>query len=170
MFNGEKYILNLLIVGKSQHIHDPLQEKVSSEGKQILWKQYGVSITIPPRAIPEGQDGVIGMSVYDGMSASCFDYPHEYTPCSNVYEIYLSTSQQSPPDGVQVSLTNFKQPIGGARLCVMDGSRDPSRWNADHFTPVYSFREAEGLQFKPGATSVVLNLSTVGCYIFLASK
>ena len=167
VFNGEKY--SFLIAGKSLCMHDPLQEKVSSEGKQILWKQYGVSINIPPGAIPEGQEGVVGMRVYDGMSASCFDYPHEYTLCSSVYEIYISTSQQSPPDGVQVSLTNFKKPRGGARLCVMEASRDPSRWNAD-LTPVYSFREVKGLQFQPEATSVELNLSTFGCYLFLASK
>ena len=158
-----------LILGKSECIHDPLQEWVSSEGKQILWKQYGVTVTIPPGAIPRGQKGVVGMKVYDGMSASCFDYPHEYTLCSSVYEIYLSTSQQSPPEGVQVSLTNFKQPRSGARLCVMKASRNPSRWNADHITPVYSFREVEGLQFQPGATRVDLNLSTFGYYVFLAS-
>ena len=160
---------NLLTVDKSECIHDPLQEKVSSEGKQIFWKQYGVTVTIPPGAIPEGQEGVVGMKVYDGMSASCFDHPHEYTLCSSVYEIYLSSSQQSPPEGVQVSLANFKQPRSGARLCVMEASRNPSRWNADHITPVYSFREVEGLQFQPGATSVDLNLSTFGCYLFLAS-
>ena len=158
----------LFILGKSQCIHDPLQEQVSPNGQQVHWKQYGVTITVSPGAIPEGQEGVVGMRVYGGMSASCFEYPHEYTLCSSVYEIYISTSQHSPAEGVRVSLTNFKQPRGGARLCVMEASLDPSSWNADNITPVYSFREVEGLQFQPGATSVDLILSTFGCYLFLA--
>ena len=142
---------------------------MSSDEKQVVWKQYGVTITIPPGAILEGQDGVIAMRVYDGMSASCFDYPHEYTLCSSVYEIYISTSQPSPPEGVQVSLTNFKQPRGGARLCVMEASRDPSRWSPD-LSPVYSFKEVDGLHLQLGAMSVDLNLSTFGCYLFLAGR
>ena len=145
---------------------------VSSKTKEISWKEFGIKVVLPSRTISEGQEGTIALRVCDGMSASCFDYPQEYALCSSVYEIYCNVPDiRAEPhlEEIYVSLTNFKQPIGEARLCVMKASRNPSRWNKD-LMPIYTFAEMEQMSSDSETKSVTVCLDTSGCYLFIASK
>ena len=136
---------------------------MSSEGRQILWEQYGVEVTVPPGVI---QEGSVVLRVYDGHNATCFEYPPEYTPHSSVYELSLSSSEQVPPGSVQVTLTKFRP---RSNLCVMAASRDPSKWSADQLTPIFSFSEVEGLGVQLQTGRVDLTLKTAaGVYLFVA--
>ena len=146
----------------SQCIHEPLQEEVSSQGKQILWGQYGVEVTVPPGVISHGH---AMLRVYDGLSATCFEYPHEYIPHSNVYELIISSRGEDPPRGVTVALSNFRP---RSNLCLMAASQDPYKWSADQLTPIFSFSKVEGLESSLTKGRVEVALKTSGVYLFVA--
>ena len=96
-----------------------------------------MEVTVPPGVI---QEGTVMLRVYDGHSATCFEYPPEYTPHSSVYELSLSSSEQIPPGSVKVTLTKFTSVPPSSRLCLMTASRDPFRWTSD-LKPLFSFSE-----------------------------
>ncbi len=146
----------------SQCIHEPLQEEVSSQGKQILWGQYGVEVTVPPGVISHGH---AMLRVYDGLSATCFKYPHEYIPHSNVYELIISSRGEDPPRGVTVALSNFRQPH--SNLCLMAASRNPSKWTLD-LAPVFRFSKVEGMESSLSTGRVEVALEASGAYLFVA--
>ncbi len=131
---------------------------MSSQGKQILWGQYGVEVTVPPGVINHGH---AMLRVYDSLSATCFEYPHEYIPHSNVYELIISSRGEDPPRGVTVALSNFRP---RSNLCLMAASRCPSKWTSD-LAPVFSFSKVDGLESK-GRVEVALKTS--GVYLFVA--
>ena len=151
-----------LITGVSQCIHEPLQEEVSCQGTQILWGQYGVEVTVPPGVISHGH---AMLRVYDGLSATCFKYPHEYIPHSNVYELIISSRGEDPPRGVTVTLSNFRP---RSNLCLMASSQDPYKWSADQLTPIFSFSKVEGLESSLTKGRVEVALKTSGVYLFVA--
>ena len=143
----------------SQCIHEPLQEEVGSQGKQILWPQYGVEVNVPPTVLYHGH---VGLKVYNGL-ATCFEYPHEYIPHSNVYELIIS-SRGEDLRGVTVTLSNFRP---RSNLCLMVASRDPSKYTLD-LTPVFSFFKVEGLESPLSTGRVDVALKTSGVYLFVA--
>ena len=151
----------LYFSGKSQCIDDPLQERVSSEGRRILWEQYGVEVTVPPGVI---QEGTVTLRVYDSHSP-CFEH-HNYTPHSSVYELSLSSSEQVHSENVQVTLTKSR-----SNRCVISASRDPSKWTPDQLTPIFSFSELAG--FQVGSRSrkeVSFTLKATGMYLCIAGQ
>ena len=154
--------MSTFITGKSQSTYEPLQKTLTSEGRQLLWEQYGVEVTVQPGVIKEA---TFVLRVYDVHTATCFEYPDEYIPHSSVYELSLSSSEQVPPGSVQVTLTKFRP---RSNLCVMAASRDPSKWSADQLTPIFSFFEVEGLGVHLQTGRVDLTLKTAGVYLFVA--
>ncbi|XP_064383424.1 polyubiquitin-C-like isoform X2 [Halichondria panicea] len=147
----------------SQCIHEPLQEEVGPQGKQILWPQYGVEVNVPPGVI---SDGHALLRMYDGLSATCFKYPHEYIPHSNVYELIIS-SRGEDPRGVTVTLSNFKP---HSNLCLMAASLNPYKWSADQLTPLFSFSKVEGMEMEAQLSNgrVEVPLKSSGVYLFVA--
>ena len=121
-----------------------------------------MEVTVPPGVV---QEGTVVLRVYDSHSATCFEYPPEYTPHSSVYELSLSSSEQVPPGSVQVTLTKFRP---RSNLCVMAASRDPCKWSADQLTPIFSFSEVDelGLQLQTGRME--LALKSTGVFLFVA--
>ncbi|XP_064383582.1 polyubiquitin-C-like isoform X2 [Halichondria panicea] len=150
----------LLQLCVSQCIHEPLQEEVGSQGKHILWPQYGVEVNVPPWVI---SDGHAILRVYDGLSATCFEYPHEYIPHSNVYELIIS-SRGEDPRGVTVTLSKFRP---HPNLCLMTASGDPSKWTPD-LAPVFSFSKVEGMESPLSTGKVEVTLKDSGVYLFVA--
>ena len=156
---------NFHSIGEPQCDHNLLQERVSSEGRQILWEQYGVEVTVPPGVI---QEGTVVLRVYDGHSATCFEYPSEYTPHSSVYELSLSSSEQVPPGSVKVTLTKFRPVAHPSRLCLMTASRDPFRWTPN-LKPLFSFSELmEHFEIKPQEKRLECTLGALGLYLCVA--
>ena len=138
---------------------------MSSEGRRVLWKLYGVMVTVPPGVI---QDGAIMLRVYDGHSATCFEYPPEYTPHSSVYELILASSEQIPPGSVQVTLTKFTPVLPSSRLCLMTASRDPSRWTPD-LKPLFSFSELmDNFEINLQEKRVECTLGAAGMFLCVA--
>ena len=147
----------------SQCIHEPLREEVGPQGKQILWPQYGVEVNVPPGVI---SDGHALLRMYDGLSATCFKYPHDYIPHSNVYELIIS-SRGEDPRGVTVTLSNFKP---HSNLCLMAASLNPYKWSADQLTPLFSFSKVEGMEMEAQLSNgrVEVPLKSSGVYLFVA--
>ena len=151
------------MVGQPQCIHDLLRERVSSDGRQILWEQYGVEVTVPPGVI---QEGTVVLRMYDGHSATCFEYPPEYTPHSSVYELVLSSSEQIAPGRVKVTLTKFRP--HSTQLCLMSASRDPFRWTPD-LKPLFSFSELmDSFEINPQERRMECTLGAPGMYLSVA--
>ena len=105
------------------------------------------------------------LRVYDGHSATCFEYPPEYTPHSSVYELILSSGKQIPPGSVKVTLTKFRPVPPSSRLCLMTASRDPFRWTPD-LKPLFSFSEA--MEIKPQEKKLECTLGAPGMYLCVA--
>ncbi len=145
----------------SQCIHEPLQEEVSSQGKQILWGQYGVEVTVPPGVISHGH---AMLRMYVSLSAT-FKYPHKYTPSGSVYELIISSRGEDPPRGVTVALSEL---IPRSNLCLMAASRDPSKWTSD-LAPVFSFSKVEGLESSLSTGKMEVSLEANGVYLVVAS-
>ncbi len=150
----------LIITGVSQCIHEPLQEEVGSQGKHILWSQYGVEVNVPPGVLYHGH---VGLKVYNAL-ATYFKYPHEYIPHSNMCELIISSRGEDPPQGVTVTLSDFSP---RSNLCLMAASRDPSKWTPD-LAPVFSFSKVEGLESPLSTGRVEVALKTSGVYLFVA--
>ena len=121
-----------------------------------------MEVIVPPGVI---QEGTVVLRVYDGHSATCFEYPPEYTPHSSVYELSLSSSEQVPPGSVQVTITKFRP---RSNLCVMAASRDPCKWTPDQLTPIFSFSEVKGIRVELQSGRVDFALKTTGLYLFIA--
>ena len=151
----------LIITGVSQCIHEPLQEEVGSQGKQILWPQYGVEVNVPPTVL---YHSYVGLKVYNGL-ATCFEYFHEYIPHSNVYELIIS-SRGEDPRGVTMTLSNFRP---HSNFCLMAASRDPSKWTSD-LAPVFSFSKVEGLESPLSTGKMEVSLEASGVYFVLAGR
>ena len=124
-----------------------------------------MEVTVPPGIIKEG---AVVLRVYDGHSATCFEYPPEYTPHSSVYELSLSSSEQVPSERVKVTLTKFRPVAHPSRLCLMTASRDPSKWAPD-LKPLFGFSESP-LHFLSQEKRVVCTLGTTGLYLCVAGK
>ncbi len=145
----------------SQCIHEPLQEEVGSQGKQILWPQYGVEVNVPPGVISHGY---VMLRVYVSLSAT-FKYPHEYTPNGPVYELIISSRGEDPSRGVTVTLSKL---IARSNLCLMVASRDPSKYTLD-LTPIFSFSKVEGLESSLSTGKMEVSLEASGVYLVVAS-
>ncbi len=148
------------LLGKSQLLYEPLEEEVGSEGKLINWQQHRVEITVPPVCHAH-----VTLRVY-GASATCFEYPPEYNPVSNIYEISITSREGDLPQRTTIAFSNFKR---DADQCVMTASRNPSKWTPNGISPVFSFSRVEGIDTKFATGRVEVTLTTNGAYLFVAS-
>ncbi len=146
--------------GMSQCLYEPLEETVGSEGKLINWQQHGVEVTVPPI-----NHGHVELRVYNGRSSSCFEYPPEYMPLSNVYEIAVSSREGNVPRGVIVAISKFTL---CSNPCLLAASRNPSKWTPD-FSPVFNLSVVGGMDesFAMGLAIKVI-LKTSGVYLVVA--
>ena len=124
-----------------------------------------MEVTVPPGVI---QEGTVALRVYDGHSATCFEYPPEYTPHSSVYELVLSSIKQIPPGSVQVTLTRFRPIRHSSQLCLMTASRDPFRWTPD-LKPLFTFSElTDNFEINLEETKMKCTLGAPGMYLCVA--
>ena len=135
---------------------------MASEGKLINWQQHGVEVNVPPGAIHPSH---ATLRAYDGLSNTCFEYPPECNPVSNVYEIVVAFREGEPPQGVKVALSNFRR---RSNLCLLTASRDPSKWTPNQLAPVFSFSKVEGMDASFDTGRVEVTLKTNGVYLFVA--
>lgn len=165
MYIGLYIFLLIFCSGKADFAHALFGEKLSSAKRSILWMQHGVEIKMASGNMPEGLEVDIQVKLYD--ASDCFVYPQGYTLCSHVYEICVSTTQDIPLSDVQLSLTNFRQPRGRERCCIMEASRVPTKWESN-LTPKYTFSEMQGQRFHSRNTTMDFSLTTSSCYLAIA--
>ena len=160
------HFFNILFTlkGKADFAH-AVSGELSAEQKSILWTQHGVEVKMTSGDIPQGLEVDIHLKVYD--ASNRFEFPQRYTSHSQVYEVCVCATQDFPLNGLQLSLTNFRQPRGRERCCVMEASRVPSKWKKS-LTPKYTFSEIQGQRFHSRNTTVDFSLRTSSCYFAMA--
>ena len=162
-------IILILNPGKSEYICKPPREKVSSDGNHIFWIRHGLEIRVPPGVKPAGHEVEIGIKVYNESNPS-FILPQGFSVCSNVYEVSISKSSacELSPSEIQLSLTNFDQPLDGASCCVLRASCDADKWTSDRQRPEHIFVEVQGA--NNDCEGVSLNLCELSCFLAVAGE
>ena len=150
-------------VGKADYINERLEETVDSRGKQLTWREEGIRIEVPARAVPEGKLAMIGVRKYETVHTQ-FTFLGNAEPISPVYELYCSHKVFKKK--IQLSFTSIN-PAGTDQQCFMQASRVP-RWKED-FTPEYQFSCIPGGEFKPQSGGTI-HLERLNCYLVVASK
>ncbi len=134
---------------------------MGSKGKLINWQEHGVEVTVPPG---ETRHGYINLRVHDSLNKTSFEYPSEYTPHTNVYEINVSSREGYPPQGVSLVFSSFRR---HSNLCLLAATRNPSKWTPS-LAPVFEFFKMEGMDASLATGRVEVTLKTSGVYFFVA--
>ena len=136
-------------------------------GVPILWNHHGIEIhsQVP---IPDDQEVKVGVNIYNATKPK-FSIPEGFFIKSYVYQIRVATTQESLINGIQVIMTNYPQPQGSDKVCVLEASGNPSRWRAN-LTPEFGFSQVEETQFQHHNGTVKVTLRSSNCYLVVAGK
>ena len=162
-----KQIINILSIGRDDYLYQ-LEDSLYSE-KSILWSKHDVEINsqVP---IPDHQEVKVGVNVYDASKPE-FSFPEGFAPKSFVYQIRVTTRNQTLINGIQVTLTNTPQPQHNEYVCILEAPSSPSRWEANHI-PVFSFSQIEASRFKhhDRVVKIAMKCSTITSYLVIAGE